>query len=254
MHNLTTLLRITALLLWLTNCSDEGRDIRDYYFPIQSLLEGQVYAYQAEMGDTSEWRYWYYRTFVRDSGTFFSGVQYDRFFQINLIVREKIEPTGAVARQVLLYEPDTTAQRLLPVEATIESDDLFPFRVRDSLGVFLYSLKYRPPADTTAEIYLIRNRRYLGPGPDFYFEGKTYPTVRFALREAVGHQAEGAAELEGSGEEWYAKGLGLVYFRKTFGREGQIQLAFRLRERFSMSELERRALQLYGEDEEEHEH
>ncbi|MCS7037385.1 MAG: hypothetical protein RMJ33_07530 [Saprospiraceae bacterium] len=232
----------SALLSLVAACaSNDYTDVREYYFPTQELLSGRVYAYAAEMGDTTERRYWYYRTFPRDSGLFLAGTQYDHFFQINQIVREKIEPTGAIARQVLLYEPDSTGQKRIPTEAFIEADDLFPFRVRDSLGVFLYRLKYRPPSDTSAEIYLIRNRRYLGPGPDFELEGKKYPTIRFALREAVGHQAEGAAEIEGVGEEWYAKGLGLVYFRKTFGAQGQIQLAFRLRERFSMSELERRA-------------
>ncbi len=239
---------IVALLIALAAaCTFDGTtDIREYYFPVRELLGGQVYAYASEVGDTTERRYWYYRTFSRDSGLFLVGTQYDHFFQINQIVREKIDPTGATARQVLLYEPDTAAQKRIPIEAVIEADDLFPFRVRDSLGVFLYRLKYRPPFDTSAEIYLIRNRRYVGRGPDFDFEGKKHPTLRFALREAVGHQAEGAAEIEGTGEEWYAKGLGLVYFRKTFGSEGQIQLAFRLRERFSMSELERRAAKAFG--------
>lgn len=244
----------TALLALLNACTtDNYTDIRDYYFPTQELLGGQVYAYASETGDTTERRYWYYRTFPRDSGLFLAGTQYDHFFQINQIVREKIEPTGAIARQVLLYEPDSAGRKRISTEAVIEADDLFPFRVRDSLGVFLYRLKYRPPSDTSAEIYLIRNRRYLGPGPDFELEGKKYPTIRFALREAVGHQAEGAAEIEGSGEEWYAKGVGLVYFRKTFGHQGQIQLAFRLRERFPMSELERRAAEAF-EAEEKHEH
>lgn len=238
-----------AFLAVLSACtSGNYTDIRDYYFPIQKLQGGQVYAYASEIGDTTERRYWYYRTFPRDSGLFFAGTQYDHFFQINQIVREKIEPTGAIARQVLLYEPDSTGQKRIPTEAVIEADDLFPFRVRDSLGVFLYRLKYRPPSDTTAEIYLIRNRRYLGPGPDFELEGKKYSTIRFALREAVGHQTEGAAEIEGSGEEWYAKGVGLVYFRKTFGAQSQVQLAFRLRERFPMGELERRAAEAFRAD------
>ncbi len=233
----------------LFTCCDGTRNVRDYYFPVQRLIEGKVYAYAAEEGDTTERRYWYYRAFVRDSGLFFSGVQYDRFFQINQIVREKITSDGVIARQVLLYEADTTGQKLLPVEAVIESDDLFPFQVRDSHGVFLYRLRYRPPFDSAGEIYLIRNRRYLGPGPDFEWEGKKYPVIRFGLREAVGHQAEGSAEIEGEGEEWYAKGLGLVFFRKTFGETGQIRLAYRLREIFPMTELERRSDRLYGAEE-----
>ncbi|MCS6927883.1 MAG: hypothetical protein NZM43_00140 [Saprospiraceae bacterium] len=236
---------VSSFVLVVSCSSDEYTEVRAYYFPVEALEEGLVYAYAAELGDTTERRYWYYRAFPRDSGLFLVGTQYDRFFQINQIVREKIDASGAIARQVWLYELDSTRQKVIPVEAVIEADDLFPFWVRDSTGVFLYRLKYRPPFDTSAEIYLIRNRRYLGAGPDFNFEGKKYPVIRFSVREAVGHQAEGAAEIEGTGEEWYAKGLGLVYFCKTFGDKSQIQFAFRLRERFPMRELERRAAEAF---------
>ncbi len=256
MHRHTALAFLAiALGVGLSFCTDQSRSIRTYYFPVEDLVAGKVYAYKAEVGDTTERRYWYYRTFVRDSGLFLTGVQYDRFFQINQIVREKIEPSGAIARQVLLYEIDTAVQKLAPVETVIESDDLFPFTVRDSLGVFLYRLMYRPPGDSSAEIYLIRNRRYLGEGPAFTFQGKTYPTIRFGLREAVGHRSEGEAEVEGSGEEWYAEGLGLVYFCKTFGQQNPIQIAFRLHEILSMKELEQRAAHFFeGGGEEKHSH
>ncbi len=234
----------------LASCSGDGRrDIRDYYFPVQKLTSGLVYAYASEANDTTDRRYWYYRTFVRDSGIFLAGTQYDRTFQINQIVREKIVESGSVARNAFLYEPDSISGKSIPIPATIESPDLFPFQVRDSLGVFLYKLQYHPLSDTTATIYLIRNRRYLGDGPEFELNGKKYPTIRFGLQEAIGHSKDGAAEIEGRGEEWYAKGLGLVYYEKSFGKEGQVRFAFRLVETFPMRELERR-----GEAEHDHDH
>jgi hypothetical protein len=234
----------------LASCSSDGRrDIRDYYFPVQKLTSGLVYAYASEANDTTDRRYWYYRTFVRDSGIFLAGTQYDRTFQINQIVREKIVESGSVARDAFLYEPDSITGKSIPIPAAIESPDLFPFQVRDSLGVFLYKLQYHPLSDTTATIYLIRNRRYLGDGPEFELNGKKYPTIRFGLQEAIGHSKDGAAEIEGRGEEWYAKGLGLVYYEKSFGKEGQVRFAFRLVETFPMRELERR-----GEAEHGHNH
>lgn len=252
-HRVQTLLFISFAIL-IAACSDKQRDIRDYYFPAKDLTVGRVYAYTSEEGDTTERRYWYYRTFVRDSGIFLAGTQYDRFFEINQLVREKIVESGSVARSVFLYEPDMATGKAVPIEADIESADMFPFLVRDSLGVFLYALRYRPLSDTSATVYLIRNRRYLGDGPMFEFGGKKHPTIRFGLHEAVGHSQDGAAEIEGHGEEWYAKGLGLVYFSKSFGAEGQIRFAFRLRETFSMQELERRAEAEHGHDHEEHDH
>lgn len=244
-------LAITLLLA----CSGGQRDIRDYYFPVKKLLPGLVYAYASEEGDTTERRYWFYRAFVRDSGVFLVGTQYDRYFEINQIVREKIGDSGSRAREAFLYEPDTATGKLAPIRTSVESPDLFPFQVRDSLGVFLYKLQYRPVSDTGATVYLIRNRRYLGDGPEFELNGEKYPTIRFGLHEAVGHSKEGAAEIEGHGEEWYAKGLGLVYFRKTFGQEGQIRFAYRLVETLPMAELEHRAEEAeHGAEGVEHRH
>lgn len=228
-------------MLFTACTNDSRRDIRAYYFPVQELRSGLVYAYAAEEGDTADRRFWYYKTFVRDSGTFLVGTQYDRYFEVNQVLREKIADNGSLARTSYLYELDTASSKLIPVQAEIESPNLFPFLVTDSLGVFLFRLKYHPASDTSATIYLIRNRRFLGDGPSFEFMGKQYPTVRFRIQEAIGHSKEGTAEVEGSGEEWYAKGLGLVYYRKSFGQSGSIRYAFRLKETFAMSELERRA-------------
>lgn len=231
---------LTLFSLLVHACSDGKRDIRDYYFPVESLQDGLVYAYSAQEGDTSERRYWYYRVFERDSGLFMASTQYDRNFEIVQMLREKILNSGSRARNSFLYETDTLSGKARPIPVTIESPDLFPFRVSDSLGVFLFGLKYHPLYDSAATIYMIRNRRYLGDGPDFEFAGKKYPTIRFGLREAVGNEKEGASEIAGTGEEWYAKGLGLVYSEKSFAG-GKIRYVFRLKETFPMTELERRA-------------
>ncbi len=235
----------TLLFIFLSqllfSCGDGKRDIRAFYFPVENLQEGLVYAYASEEGDSTDRRYWFYNAFVQDSGTFLVGAQYDRDFGINQLVREKIVDNGSLARNSYLYEFDTATSKLIPVQAKIESPNLFPFQVTDSLGIFLYRIQYSPPTDSSVTISLIRNRRFLGDGPAFEFNGKKYPTIRFGLQEAIGHSAEGTAEIKGSGEEWYAKGLGLVYFRKSFGEDGAIRYAFRLKETFSMQELERRA-------------
>lgn len=230
-----------GFLLFLA-CTATQRDIRDYYFPAAAFGEGRVYAYAAEEGDTSENRYWYFRSFRTDSGVYLVGTQYDRYFQVVQLLREKIVDNGSLACDSYLYETDTATGASEPIHARIESPNLFPFQVTDSLGVFLFQLSYHPLSDSAATVYIIRNRRFLGDGPEFELAGKKYPTVRFALREAVGHDREGTSEVEGSGEEWYARGLGLVYYSKSFAG-GKIRYVFRLKETFPMHELERRAKQ-----------
>ena len=236
---LAALAFLSGLIALFSACSDGKRDIRDYYFPVAQLREGEVYAYEAVEGDSTERRYCYYRTDPRDSGQFLVSIQFDRYFDTVQVLHEKIVHNGSLARRTSLYERDTAGGLSRPVDALIESENLFPFRVTDSLGVFLFSLRYHPLSDPTASVYLIRNRRYLGDGPEFEFSGKKYQTVRFELSEVVGHDKGGASEIGGTGEEWYAKGLGLVYFKKSFS-EGKIRYAFRLREIFPPEELQRR--------------
>jgi hypothetical protein len=237
-----------VIFAWLAACTGGGkRDIRAYYFPVENLRRGMVYEYEVAQNDSISPEYWYYRAFLRDSGQFLTGTYYDHRFQIGQIIREKITPTGALARECHLYEPDATGEGQLHTRAQIESPNVFPFGVTDSLGVFLFRLKFRPPEDSAATVYVIRNRRFLGDAPDFEFRDKKFPCVKFALREAIGSEKEGAAELEGVGEEWYAKGLGLVYYCKTYS-SGGFKIEARLADVFPMAELERRALEVYGEE------
>lgn len=232
-----------AVLLMLSctaGCSRGKRNIRSYYFPTLDLIPGKVYVYDLARSDSSAPEYWYYRGFVRDSGIFLSATNYDQQFNIRQISREKHVESGALMRDYFLYEPDTSTGVLSRIQASLKSPSVFPFEVTDSLGVFLFHLSYAPKDLPQAAIYVIRNRRYLGDGPPFEFNGRTYPTIRMGVREAVGYDQEGAAEVEGQGEEWYAKGLGLVYWEKQYGRFG-MERTYRLKEVISMEELERRS-------------
>jgi len=228
------------ILLLIAACTNGKRDIRDYYFPVLDLQGGQVYVFETREADTVVNEYWYYRGFVRDSGIFFTATYYNPGFEIGQIVREKMVDNGALTREVFLYETDTATEKQIQIPTVIGSPNAFPFQVSDSLGVFLYSINYKPLFDTAATIYLVRNRSYLGDGPDFELEGRQYPTVMFKIREAIGSQKEGNAEVEGTGVEHYAKELGLVYYQKTYG-SGFFSIEGKLKERISMQELEKRA-------------
>jgi len=238
------------LLFFLFACGKGGkRDISQYYFPVKELRGGKVYEYVVSQNDSVMPEYWYYRTFVRDSGLFLVGTYYDHRFQIGQIVREKITKSGALAKECHLYEADPNPETeggQIHTTTIIDAPNKFPFGVSDSSGVFLFKLQFHPPDDPKATIYVVRNRRYLGDAPDFEFDGKKYPCIKFGLREAIGNEKEGAAEVEGRGEEWYAKGLGLVYYRKTYG-SGAFKMEARLTDIFPMSELERKATAVYGE-------
>lgn len=76
--------------LFLLACGKgDKRDIGAYYFPVKDLRAGKVYEYLVSQNDSVVPEYWYYKTFVRDSGLFLVGTYYDHRFQIGQIVREK---------------------------------------------------------------------------------------------------------------------------------------------------------------------
>jgi hypothetical protein len=234
-----------ALVVVLSCRQNDRRDIKSYYFPIFEMRDGLVYGYDMTIrqGDHQESLvdYWYYRSIVRDTGTYLIGTNYTPDYEVSQIVTEKITSTGAVARAYHMYEPDSATNKSIMMRSRLDNGDVFPFEVRDSLGVFLFSISYWDPEHPDERQYLIRNRRYLGDGPDFEFEGRTYKTIRLKVQEILGNESEGSAEIPANGEEWYAKGLGLVYSVRKFGQNGQIQRTYRLRERLTMDELSRRA-------------
>jgi len=236
-----------CLLLFHACAPDHRRDIRAYYFPVEALRSGRVYEYVGTgNSDNPSSEYWYYKAFKRDSGWYLAATYYDQNFQIGQIVREKINDGGAVAREYFLYEPDTITQQQAPVPVTIESASVFPFQVRDSTGILLFKLSYHPIWEPDATVTLVRHRRFLGDGPPFKFKGQSYPSIRFDVRETVVNDRGDAEAVEGVGEEWYAKGIGLVYSRKTYGA-GELTLENRLNDIFMMTELERRAKEVYDD-------
>ena len=241
---------LSFLILLLSACgTGSKRDISEYYFPVKELRSGKVYEYVVSQNDSVMPEYWYYRTFVRDSGLFLVGTYYDHHFQIGQIVREKITKSGALAKECHLYEADPNPETeggQIHTTTLIEAANKFPFAVTDSAGIFLFKLQFHPPDDPDATVIVERSRRFLGTAPDFEYDGKNYPCIKFGLRETITNKKDKVPEVEGKGEEWYAKGLGLVYYRKTYGA-GAFKMEARLTDMFPMSELERKATAVYGE-------
>jgi hypothetical protein len=240
------IISLSAVILALVACSEpEKRNIADYYFPVKNLKGGKVYEYVVMQNDSVLPEYWYYRSFVRDSGLFLVGTYYDHQFQIGQIVREKITRSGALAKECHLYEPDPDPEAeagQVHTRTQIDAPNKFPFLVGDSTGIFLFKLQFRPPEDPETSVYVLKKRRFLGNAPLFEYDGKKYPCVRFGLQEAIGNENEKRAMVEIEGEEWYAKGLGLVYYRKTYAG-GSFKVEARLSDIFTMAELEQKAVE-----------
>ena len=231
------LIALPALFL---SCQKEGkyRDIRGYYYPLKALQNGLVYEYRAANMPELESSYWYFRFSPGPNGNYLHSTFYEQDLIPVQQLKEEVVSNGLLLRQLYLYGRDN-----MPgggqnrSEAEIISPSVFPFQVRDRGGVFLYHVRWQDPGDSSAWYTVIKNRYFAGD-TTFVFQGKTYPAVKFDLKEHIELDQIGVFESTYPGMEIYAKGLGLVYFRKEI-QENMI-LAYRLESRFPMEKLEER--------------
>jgi hypothetical protein len=223
-------------LFALSACrNDAARDIRNYYFPLKQLTDGLVYEYRA--ADSLTPAYWYYRAILGKEGNFLTGTYYEQELEPLQMTREEMVSNGMLLRDLRLFAPDDAGiSRTTPV--LIEHGNVFPFSVTDSLGVFLYKVSWTD--EEGQQITLTRNRRFLGD-TSFHFQGRNWPGVVFSLIESIelDHPQQGYFEQQLQGREGYAKGLGLFFYGKA--PNGNPPIIFSLRDRYQMSELEKKA-------------
>lgn len=237
---------ISLITLGTTACQSDSqtRDIRNYYFPLKQLTEGMVYEYQAVNNDSLVPEYWYYRSLLPGDSIYLSATFYGGNLLPQQQMTQRMTSSGMVLKDMYLYEADSTREDVqLQIPVQVVADDVFPFYVRDSGGIFLYHVRWELPQQANASMRLIKNRRYTGD-TSFQYRGKTYPAVRFDLRELLEYDREGVLEQEYTGTEIYAKGLGLVYYRKEIS--DQFQLEYRLADRYPMEQLEAKFRSYYG--------
>ena len=249
-HNTMHVRLYTSIFLFFTlhSCQsgDGYKDIRNFYFPLKSLDEGIVYEYKPVNNDSFPHEYWYYRSLFPGDSIFLSAT----FYAPNLIPKQqmtqKMTSTGMTLRDMYLYEPDSNrsdVQHQVPVK--VVSDDVFPFKVRDNGGLFVYHIQWSPPQDPKASIRLIKNRQFLGD-TTMIISGENVPVIRFLVKELLEYESDGVFEQTFSGEEWYAKGIGLVYYQKDIS--DAFQLAYELHDRYPMEELESTFRTMYDID------
>lgn len=230
---LKTLFAVFALCFF--GCGDNGfRNLEPYYFPLKNLAEGQVYEYHSVGNPNDPPMYWYYRTVVQGGQTHLVGMAYDPEFEPDQLVREERVANGMLLSDFYTYETDSTGQKK-QVRANIEANNVFSFRANEEKpGVLLTSLNWQTLADG-ANITLVRNRQFNGD-TTFVFQGKKTPAIRMSTVELVEHTTEGTLPLEFPGEEWYAKGIGLVYLKKDIN--AQWQMAYELADIYPMKAFE----------------
>ena len=228
---------ILFALSFIIGCeTDDGKkNIREFYYPIESLEAPKVYEYRAINNDTIGEEYWYFKTHVTDTAIYFTGNNLNRNFEVGQFSSEEIVDNGSIQKDYVLFSYDSLGQQF-QVPAEIEYGNTFPFEVKDSNSVFLQKMKWTFSEDPLLTTTLIRNRRYIGE-TKYTYQGKVYDCVEFQLKELIDDFNNGHFEKEYEGREFYAKGIGLIYYKKDI--DG-IVLEYELADIYTMDKLEQK--------------
>ena len=158
---------------------------------------------------------------------------YEADFIPRQLVKEELVDNGMLLNDLYIYRTDSTGKQE-SYDINIIAGNSFPFKVSKPSGVFLYNINWEDPQKGTTTT-LIKNRRYLGD-TTFIFAGQEYKDcIAFSQKELVEVESEGVLSQEFEGVEFYAKGVGLVYFKKVI--TPTLTLEYALADRYPMDTL-----------------
>lgn len=230
------ILLASAALLCLISCEpDDGKkDLKAFYFPLDSLADGRVYEYRVISGSEQRKAYWYYKAVREEQRLYLIGMAYDDAFAPEQFVREEQVDNGMLLSDFIAYETDTVTGLKVQIPAQVEQSNVFPFKVSAPAGVLLFSVRWTSPRDSSVYSFT-RNRQYL-KDTSVVFRNEQLPAVLFNVRELVDHEQEGHWQQEYPVTEVYAQGVGLVFTEKRFS--DSLRLVYQLEDIYSMEEFE----------------
>ena len=234
--------RTLSLFLFVTlmaSC-DGRRDIRNYYYPARELTDGLVYAYE-NTGTLPgpELEYWYYLGVDVDTALHLSVTRYNVDLSPAQQSREEIKNDGVYLRTLSLLPTDSSGVAT-EVKTEIIYDRAFPFYLdEETTTPYGYRIKFSMPDAPDAVNYVSLNRRF-ARDTTISVLGDTYDALLFHLEGEVSLRdpEDGDISPQFSGYEIYAKGLGLVEFKRELGSGAS--LGGRLVERVGMGEFAER--------------
>ncbi len=239
LHLIMFCLKLSMILLCLNvvnSCQSETatKNIRSYYYPVVDFMDGKVYEYRA-VNDSLAPFYWYFRTTISRGDTIITSEYFDHNFVVQQLTNEEIVTNGVILNDFYLYETDslTGQQKQNPVR--VEVDNVFPFEVTDSTGLFLYKVFWRDYYQPNQKYRLIKNRHYMGE-TTYVYKGQYLDCVQFLNKELLEIEEVGFQEVRYNSVELYAKNIGLIYLRKEI--EGNIVQEYELADIYEMSDLE----------------
>ncbi len=227
---------LSVLLLYSCQSQPTKQNIRDYYYPVADFMDGKVYEYQA-VNDSLAPFYWYFRTTISRGDTILTSEYFDHDFVIQQLTNEAFVKNGVILNDFYLYETDSITGKQLQNPVRVEVDNVYPFEVTDSTGLFLYKVFWKDFNHPNQKYRLIKNRHFMGSAT-YTYKGKSVDCVRFFNKELLEIEEVGFQELNYNSVELYAKNIGLVYFRKEI--DNNVVQEYELADIYDMVDLEKK--------------
>jgi len=200
------------------SCKDDGyRSVSSYYYPYKDLEEGKVYIYRGLNEHTPPYDYWFFKSFKQDDIWFLTAQHYDGQFNVDQFQLQEMLPSGAYSDSYTLYEVDSSGKSQA-IQTEVEFGNLFPFKVKDSLGVYLFKISWKDRMLPDKRTTLIRNRRFTNDTVAQVM-GQQREGIWFHVAEVAEFDEEGILEVEMQGRELYIKDIGLSYLKKQINPE-----------------------------------
>lgn len=219
-----------GLVFTLFQCKSDSKSdsLKEFYFPINELEEGLVYEF-APLDGKSSVDYYFMKSFDLDTAVYLTAQIYNEDFVVQQFSREEIVQNGVLQLDNYIYETDSLGKQTR-VDGQVLSGNAFPFST-DTTTVFLMKIKWVYNVTPESSVTLIRNRRYQGE-TTYPYKGTDQECIKVGVHELLNSTENGDLEIQYFGEEIYAKGIGLVYYKKILNDD--FVLEYYLKDRYSM--------------------
>lgn len=217
---------VMCLFIFLASCRSPGskpEDLSIYYLPISSIpVNGMVYSYRNVLDTTANGEVWQH---ILTSEGHLSSINYNSNQQVVQKQYEKWVDNGVLIDSLILFFPVDSITRQ-QIRVRILSPNKFPFDA-DSSKVWLTKFEWWQPGDSL-HVVLERRRRYKGH-TTWLSNGKSIPAIHFTAEDKFETEEVGWTSSEWTGEEIYAKGIGLVHYTRNISP--QLKVEFELESR-----------------------
>lgn len=218
---------VMCLFIFLTNCKnpvENPQDLSEYYLPVTSFpKEGMIYTYRNVLDTSADHEVWQH---TLTSKNHITSINYDSRQQVVQKQYEQLVYNGVIIDSLtLFFAKDSGGVEKIRVK--ILSASRFPFDATDSIKVWLTKLEWWQPGDSL-HVVLERRRRYMGQ-TTWSSGGQSMSAIRFRTEDKFETEEAGWTTSEWTGEEIYAKDIGLVHYRRNIS--DQLRLEFDLESR-----------------------